>query len=91
MIKEIYHTCEVSKWKDIFSKCELHHRNNKYLIITLQDSEGLFVDINQEIINYESPEISIKSFENICLKRFTCNGEISIEEIKDSGEEICFY
>jgi hypothetical protein len=88
----IYRTCEVNKWGENYSICELQYVNNKYVVIILEDSDNLFVDFNLEIDNNESSDIVIKYFEDECLNRFTCYGDFSLEEVKEnSGEEILFY
>lgn len=91
MKTKTYRTCRVTKWGEEYSNCELRFETNKYILIILKDSENLFVDFNLEIDSNELPEIAINRFENECINRFTCQGEFSMEQIKEnSGEEISF-
>jgi hypothetical protein len=92
MKAKIYRTCKVNKLGLTYSICELRYVNNKYVVIVLEDSSDLFVDLNLDIDDNESPDISIKYFEDECLNRFTCYGDFSLAEVKDnSDEEILFY
>ena len=67
MQSNIYRTCSVNKWGEIYSICELQYVNNKYVVIVLEDTDDLLVDFNLEIDSNESPDIAIKYFEDDIL------------------------
>ena len=92
MKTKIYRTCEVTKEGFIYASCQLQYLNNKYVVIVTENSDDLFVDFDLEINKNESPDIAIKYFEVLCLNRFTCDRQFTLEEVKEnSGEEISFY
>jgi hypothetical protein len=92
MKTKFYLTCEITKDGNIYASCQLQYFNNKYQIIITENIDDLFVDFNLEINHNEIPEVVIKCFEVECLKRFTCDWEFTLAEIKEnSGEEISFF
>ncbi|MDA9316968.1 hypothetical protein N9Q58_03510 [Polaribacter sp.] len=54
------------------------------------DCEDVFTDFIMPI-NINSENDAILYFENECIKRFTCNHQFTVEEIKENGEEILFF
>lgn len=92
MPDKIYRRCEIKKYGEPYSSCNLEYINNNYVVVVLEDREDIFVDFNIEIDHNKPSEIAIQHFESECLNRFTCHGDFSTEHIKEnSGEEISFY
>ena len=91
MGSKTFRTCEIIKDGYFSASCELKFIDNRYLVIVKDNSEDLFVDFDLEIKNNEDPANAIKHFELECLKRFTCNSEFTLKELKEYGEEISFY
>ena len=54
------------------------------------DSEDIFSDFIVPI-NINSKNDLILYFENECVKRFTCNHQFTVNELKENGEEIYIF
>lgn len=68
----------------------LMHNNSKFVIEVQQDYEDLFVDffIPSHI---KTAETAIKFFTNECMKRFTSNGQFTVNNIEKLGEKILIF
>ena len=86
-IEEI-RTCEINNLDvGTNSVCKLlRHQSGEFSIQVIDDPEGLFTEF---VFNTSKNHVS--TFEEQCLRRFTCHGEFSLEYLKKMGETICFY
>lgn len=69
----------------------LYDGERKIRIKVVNDSEDIFEAIDSELSNNLSELDLIQEFENVCLNRFTCYNDFTIEELDANSEKISFY
>ncbi|MEY2702966.1 MAG: hypothetical protein RLY43_1604 [Bacteroidota bacterium] len=69
----------------------LYDGERKIRIKVVNDSEDVFEAIDSELSNNLSELDLIQEFENVCLNRFTCYNDFTIEELEANSEKNSFY
>jgi hypothetical protein len=91
MEPEVLRTCEILKFDEVCSSCELQYFDNKYHIVLLFDYDDIFFDFECELDGENTKEYAIKYFEEYCMGFFTSFGGVTMDEIIEYGEDIKFF